>query len=117
MRQFDYGPVLFLALIASVAGLAAATSRVPDLSTAKPPGFSEQAWLGRLDQELGPVMGRCVWADVSVRMEPAHLDPVLHRANGDHRLYPRLNDMVENAKVRCRRSTTVMEAGTMETGR
>ena len=117
MRNVDYGPVLFLSLIVGVAGLAAVTSKAPDLSAAKPPGQSEQAWLGQLDQELGPVMGRCVWADVSVRMEPAHLDPVLQRANGDHRLYPRLNDMVENAKVRCRRSTTVMEAGTMEAGR
>lgn len=116
MRQSDYGPVLFLALIAGVATLAAVTSKAPDLSAAGPPGASEQVWLGRLDQELGPVMGRCVWADVSGRMEPAHLDPVLQRANGDPRLYPRLNDMVESAKARCRRSTITMEAGKMEAG-
>ena len=111
MRQTDFGPLLFLSLIAGVTGVAVLTSKAPDPASARPPGASEVAWLGHLDQELGPVMGQCVWADVSVRMEPAHLDPILQRANGDHRLYPRLNDMVEGAKSRCHRTMHMMEAG------
>ena len=111
MRQVDFGPVLFLGLLAGVGGLAVATHKAPDPSAAKPPGAFEQAWLSHLDQEMGPVLGRCVWGDVSVRMEPARLEPILQRANGDHRLYPRLSDMVETAKVRCRSSTQMMESG------
>ena len=111
MRQVDFGPVLFLGLLAGVSGLAVATSKAPDPSAARPPGTFEQAWLDHLDGEMGPVLGRCVWSNVSVRMEPARLEPVLQRANGDPRLYPRLNDMVENAKNRCRGSMQVMEAG------
>ena len=111
MRQVDFGPVLFLGLLAGVSGLAVATSKAPDPSAARLPSPSEQVWLGKLDEELGPVMSRCVWGDVSVRMEPARLEPILQRANGDPRLYPRLNDMVAGAKARCRDSVQVVEAG------
>lgn len=98
----DHGPFVFLLLMAGVSGLAVLAGPVPDPADARPSGEAGTAWAARLEHDYGPGMGQCIWTQVSSRMEPAHLDPILQRANGDHRLYPRLNDMVERAQARCR---------------
>ena len=106
----DYGPFVFLLLMAGVSGLAVMAGPAPDLEDAQTTGKARTAWAGRLEHDYGPAMGRCIWSQVSFRTEPAHLDPILQRANGDHRLYPRLNDMVERAQARCRRDTSFAAA-------
>lgn len=106
----DYGAPLFLLMMAGVCGLAVLAAPAPGPRDAKGPGQAEQAFIVQLEQDVGPALGGCTWAEVSVRMEPAHLDAVLARAGGDYRQYPRLSDMVERAKARCRLSTPTMEA-------
>lgn len=108
----DFGPLVFLLLMAGVSGLAVMAGPAPDTDSAElqTPGEARTAWADRLEHDYGPAMGQCIWSQVSFRMEPVHLDPILQRANGDHRLYPRLNDMVERAQARCRHTASLAAA-------
>lgn len=108
MSNFDSGPLVFVGLMACVGAVAVLAPKPEPAAEPARSGY-EQAWLAYLQQEMGPVLGHCVWSDVSAFMEPGHLRPVLERAKGDHHLYPRLDGMVERAKTRCSRSLRIAE--------